>query len=67
MIILQLRLVLSRWILKEAISNKSEILLENAKSSDEFGVTLAFDDWKNVAHQYLLSTVLITSLGDVVI
>jgi len=41
-------------------------LLDNAKE-DQLGVTLAFDGWKNISRQYLLSIILITSSGDVVI
>src|SRR4051794_4512247 len=66
MITLLSRLVLGGRILKNAIDSESEILLENAKN-DQFGVTLAFDGWKNVSRQHLLGTILITSLGDVVI
>lgn len=42
MITLPSRLVLGGRILKEATSNESKVLLENAKK-DQFGVTLAFD------------------------
>jgi len=48
MITLPTRQVLSGRILKEATDNESKELLENAKN-DQFGVTLAFDGWKNVA------------------
>lgn len=66
MIILPSRKVLSGRILKDATKEISTKLLDNAKD-DSFGVTLAFDGWKNVARQHLFGIVLITSTGEMVI
>ncbi|CAG8788444.1 9704_t:CDS:1, partial [Acaulospora morrowiae] len=36
-------------------------------SKDKYGVTLAFDGWKNVAKQSLLGSILITSDGKTIV
>jgi hypothetical protein len=66
MIILPSRKVLSGRILKNATKEVSTKLLDNAKK-DSFGITLAFDGWKNVARQHLFGIVLITSTGEMII
>jgi hypothetical protein len=48
MITLPSRKVLSGRVLKDATNKVSVKLLDDAKN-DLFGVTLAFDGWKNVA------------------
>ena len=66
MITLPSRKVLSGRILKNAIDKVSLKLLDNAKN-DSFGVTLAFDGWKNIAQQHIFGIVLITSTGEMII
>ena len=66
MITLPSRKVLSGRVLKDASDKVSTKLLDNAKS-DSFGVTLAFDGWKNVARQHIFGIVLITSTGEIII
>lgn len=66
MITLPSRKVLSGRILKDATDEVSTKLLDNVKN-DIFGVTLAFDGWKNVARQHIFGIVLITSTGEMII
>ncbi|GBB84564.1 hypothetical protein RclHR1_11130001 [Rhizophagus clarus] len=59
-----------RWIEDPAVKNATDKvstkLLDNTKD-DLFGVTLAFDGWKNVARQHIFGIVLITSTGEMII
>jgi len=66
MVTLPSRKVLSGRILKDAADKVSIKLLDNAKN-DSFGVTLAFDGWKNVARQHIFGVVLVTSTGEMII
>ncbi|CAH1769154.1 3156_t:CDS:2, partial [Entrophospora sp. SA101] len=48
-------------------TTKLNSIRDQKLSSDEIGVTLAFDGWKNVLNQNLFGSLFITSLGEVLI
>ncbi|GES76598.1 DUF659 and ribonuclease H-like domain containing protein [Rhizophagus clarus] len=53
-------------ILKKTTKSLSETILNDA-INDDLGIMLAFDGWKNVAHQNLLGSVLFTSENSMII
>ncbi len=57
---------LSGRVLEKVTSKISEIILNDA-INDNLGIMLAFDKWKNVAHQNLLGSVLFTSDNKMII
>jgi len=66
------KLVLPGW---KALSNrilvnetkKFNLIRDQKLSSDEIGVTLAFDGWKNILNQHLFGSLFVTSSGEVLI
>ncbi len=53
-------------ILQKSSDNLTEIILNDA-INDELGIMLAFDGWKNIAHQNLLGSILFTSECNIII